>query len=76
MAKVVAYVLMVTEIGKEYDIINRLSKVRGVTEIRSVYGEFDIVARLEANGLKELDEAITDIRKIPNLTRTVTLISA
>ncbi|MFQ5761640.1 MAG: Lrp/AsnC ligand binding domain-containing protein [Candidatus Bathyarchaeia archaeon] len=73
---VVVYVLMVTDIGKEYDVRVALEKIKGVTEVRTVYGEFDVVARLETNTLKELDETVTEMRKISSITRTVTLISA
>lgn len=76
MAKVVAYILAVTEIGKEHEIIRQLLKIKGVTEARTVYGEFDVVARVEADALNTLDDAVTQIRRLPNLIRTVTLISS
>jgi DNA-binding Lrp family transcriptional regulator len=76
LSKVVAYMLMVTEIGKEHEIINQLLKIKGVTEARTVYGEFDVIAIVEADTMRNLDDSITRIRKMPALIRTVTLISA
>jgi len=76
MPQVVAYILMVTDIGKEYDVVKEISKIKGITESRSVYGEFDVIARIEAEDLKTLDDAVTKIRKISSIIRTVTLISA
>ncbi|MCX8175857.1 MAG: Lrp/AsnC ligand binding domain-containing protein [Candidatus Bathyarchaeota archaeon] len=73
---VVIYVLIVCEIGKESEIRGELEKIRGVTEARTVYGEYDVVARLETQSLRELDEIVTNIRKIPGIVRTITLISA
>jgi len=73
---VVVYVLMVTKIGKEYTVKQALEKITGVSEVRTVYGEFDVVARLEAPVLKDLDTIVTEIRKIDGIIRTVTLISA
>ncbi len=73
---VVVYVLMVTDIGKELEVRNGLEKIKGITEARTVYGEFDVVSRLETPSLKELDEIVTEIRKINGIIRTVTLISA
>jgi len=35
---VVIYVLMVTEIGKEYEVRSSLEKIGGITEARIVYG--------------------------------------
>ena len=72
---VVIYVLIVTEVGKENDVANALKKIKGVNEARVVYGEFDVVARIETQTLKEVDEIVTAIRKIQGIIRTVTLIS-
>lgn len=76
MVQVVAYILMVTDIGKEHEILNQLSKIKGVTEARTVYGEFDLIARVEAGDMRTLDGAVTQIRKIGSVIRTVTLISS
>ncbi|RLI05164.1 Lrp/AsnC family transcriptional regulator [Candidatus Bathyarchaeota archaeon] len=73
---VVIYVLIVSEIGKESEVRKALEKIKGVTEAKTVYGEYDVVARLETPSLKELDEIVTTMRKIPGIIRTVTLISA
>jgi len=67
---------MVTDIGKEHEILNQLSKIKGVTEARTVYGEFDLIARVEAGDMRTLDNAVTQIRKIGSVIRTVTLISS
>ena len=72
---VVIYVLIVTEVGKENDVANALREIKGVDEARVVYGEFDVVARIETQTLKEVDEIVTAIRKIQGIIRTVTLIS-
>ena len=73
---VIIYVLVVTEVGKENEIAKELSKIKGVTEAKTVYGEFDVVARIEAENLREIDEIITTVRKVSGIIRTVTLISA
>lgn len=73
---VVAYVLFITEVGKEYEIIQELKKIKGVTETKAVYGEFDIVTRIEGTDLRSLDESVTKLRGIPSVIRTVTLISS
>jgi len=75
-SQVVAYVLLVTEVGKEYEIVQELKKIKGVTEAKAVYGEFDIVTRIEGTDLKSLDESVTKLRRISSVIRTVTLISS
>ncbi|MDQ1281415.1 MAG: hypothetical protein QG670_2680 [Thermoproteota archaeon] len=72
---VVAYVLVVTEVGKEHEVVKELLNINGVTIAQTVYGEFDVVSKIECNTLQSLDESITKIRKIQSIIRTMTLIS-
>ena len=72
---VMAYVLVVTEVGKEHEVVKELLNINGVTIAQTVYGEFDVVSKIECNTLQSLDESITKIRKIQSIIRTMTLIS-
>jgi DNA-binding Lrp family transcriptional regulator len=74
-AKVTSYVLVVTEVGKEHEVVQALQKIEGVTLAQTVYGEFDVMTRVDRESLQELDSAITKIRKINGIIRTMTLIS-
>ncbi|MBW9140251.1 MAG: Lrp/AsnC ligand binding domain-containing protein [Candidatus Aramenus sp.] len=75
MSSVKGYVLIITSIGKETDISNELKKIQGVREATPVYGEYDVVVVIEAQSLEELNKIISQIRRNPNIIRTVTLIS-
>ena len=72
---VVAYVLIVTDVGKEHEVVQELMEIEGVTLAQTVYGEFDAICKLECNNLKILDLSITKVRKIPSIIRTMTLIA-
>jgi DNA-binding Lrp family transcriptional regulator len=72
---VIAYVLVVTEVGTEHQVVEELESINGVTFAQTVYGEFDVICKVESNNLKNLDESITKIRKIKSIIRTMTLIS-
>lgn len=72
--KVKAYMLMVVAVGKEHEIIQKVCKIPGVTEADVVYGEFDVVIRIEGT-LKQLDDANLKVRKLPGVIRTVTLVA-
>jgi len=72
---VIAYVLVVTEVGTEHQVVEELESINGVTFAQTVYGEFDVICKVESNNLKSLDESITKIRKIKRIIRTMTLIS-
>jgi len=72
----VSYLLLLVEVGKEHSVANELRRLPGVTEAQVVYGEFDVVARLELGDVSLLDETVTMARKLPGVTRTSTLISS
>jgi len=72
----VAYLILVVSPGKEYEILRKLLELEAVSEAHIVYGEFDIVAKLEVNDLSELERTVMGVRKIPGVERSVTLIAA
>lgn len=74
--KVVAYVILVVEAGREYEVLRKLLELDTVNEAHIVYGEYDIVTRLEVSDLSELERVIMTIRRIPGVERSTTLISA
>lgn len=75
-AKVVAYVILLVEVGKEYEVLRKLLELNAVSEAHIVYGEYDVIARLEVTDLAELEKTVMYIRRIPGVERTITLISA
>ena len=76
VSSVVAYVLAVTEVGKEHEVVKELSKIESVSAAKEVYGEFDIVCIVEGKGLASINKAVTKIRRTEGILRTVTLISS
>ncbi|MEJ5293212.1 MAG: Lrp/AsnC ligand binding domain-containing protein [Candidatus Methanosuratincola sp.] len=76
MVGVIAYMLLVTDTGKEYEIINEIKKLKGVTECRAVYGEYDVFVRFEVDDLNALDEIVTMIRRIPGSIQSTTLVGS
>jgi len=72
----VSYLLFLVDVGKEHSIAKELKKLPGVTEAQVVYGEFDVVARVELGDVSLLDETVTMARRLPGVTRTSTLISS
>ncbi|MBS7643469.1 Lrp/AsnC ligand binding domain-containing protein [Candidatus Bathyarchaeota archaeon] len=69
-----AYMLIVTSVGKEHNVMKELKKIPGITSADVVYGEFDIIVKIEGS-LAVIDEANAKIRKVPDVLRTVTLIA-
>ncbi len=72
MDKIVAYVLIRTRVGAERTVAAR---IRGLTaEVLVTYGTFDVVARIEASDLEDLDRRVSSIRADPDVLETVTLV--
>jgi len=69
-----AYLLMVCEVGLEKDVEESLRKIENVTNVDVVYGEYDIIATVEVNDIKQLDNVVTQIRRIKGVLRTMTLL--
>ncbi len=77
---VVAFVLVVTEVGKEYEVKDKIievAKKEGVdVEAYVVFGEYDVAVKLSADNLRSIDKAVTAIRNLNGVLKTVTLISS
>ncbi len=70
----VAYVLIQCDLGSEVEIIEELSKIEQIKEVRGTYGIYDIFCRIEADSKNILDDVITfKIRKVPKIRSTITL---
>jgi len=71
----VAFVLINTEIGAEADVVKELRKIEGVEEAYTVYGVYDIVAKIRANSMDKLKEIVTwHIRRLNKVRSTLTMI--
>ncbi|UXD21902.1 AsnC family transcriptional regulator [Ignicoccus pacificus DSM 13166] len=72
----VAIILINTDIGKEVEVFEKLKKIKEVREAYITYGTFDIVAKLEAPSLHQLNDVITkEIRNMNGVRSTLTLIA-
>jgi len=69
-----AYVLIQCDLGAEVEIIEELTKVQQIKEVRGTYGIYDIFCKIEAESKTVLDDTLTSkIRKIPKIRSTITL---
>jgi DNA-binding Lrp family transcriptional regulator len=70
-----AFVLVNTEIGSESDVLTALKKVDGVQEAHTVYGVYDIIAKIGAETMDKLKEIVTwHIRRLDKVRSTLTMI--
>ncbi len=70
-----AYSLISADPGKTSDVFKKVKAMEGVKNVEAVAGPYDIVVRVEVDSLEKLTKAIFgDIRSIPGVTNTTTLI--
>ncbi|MGA2785484.1 MAG: Lrp/AsnC ligand binding domain-containing protein [Candidatus Bathyarchaeia archaeon] len=68
-------VLINTEIGSEDEVVSELRKIGNVKESYTVYGVYDIVAKVEADSMDKLKEIVTwKIRRLDKVRSTLTMI--
>jgi len=74
---VIAYVLINVNAGSERAVCKRLSTMKEVVEVGELYGEYDIMMKVETSVLPELDTFLTEkVRSIPDVRLTSTMIVA
>ncbi len=73
-----AFILINTVAGAEAKVVEKLSKMEGVEEVHTVYGTYDIVAKIKIDSATEkLKEDVTwHIRRMNEVQSTMTLIVA
>jgi DNA-binding Lrp family transcriptional regulator len=70
-----AYSLISADPGKTAEVFRKVKELAGIKRVEAVAGPYDIVARIEVDSLEKLTKTIFgDIRSIPGVTNTTTLI--
>ena len=71
-----AYVVATVKRGKEHDAAQKIRKTKEVTDALVTYGLYDVVVRIESKSLGQLDKIVTDIRQMPEIQQTSTLVGS
>ena len=70
-----AIIIMNTDIGKENEVAEKVSRIPGVESSQVVYGVYDVVAKATSDTSDQLDtKIIEEIRQVPFVRSTLTLI--
>ena len=69
-----AIVLVNTKLGQEKEALRRLRAIPVVRYAYEVYGVYDIILKLEADGGKAIRQAVNGIRKVAGVRSTLTMI--
>jgi DNA-binding Lrp family transcriptional regulator len=73
---VVAYILVIVKPGTEEEVAGRLMKEKVVKDVGIVYGEYDIITKVELPTMEDLQNFILKMRRDKNIERTSTMIVA
>ena len=70
----VGFVLISVVPAHEHEVYNKLSKVSEIVELHPLFGEFDIIAKIEADDFESLGNIVVNkIRTIEGIIDTKTL---
>lgn len=73
----IGYVLINVNPGQEYDVYQTISNLEKVADTTLLFGDYDILVKLEANSLGEIAKTVVDtIRQVSGVTDTKTLAGA
>jgi DNA-binding Lrp family transcriptional regulator len=71
---VIGYVLISTAPAMEHVVYNELVKIKEIVELHLLFGEYDLIAKVESDDFNNLGLVVVDhIRTIKGITETKTL---
>ncbi len=73
----IGFVLINAAPAREHDVYNKLSKVPEIIEFHLLFGEYDLIAKIEAEDFEDLGVVVVNkIRSIDGVIGTKTLTGA
>jgi len=70
----VGFVLIKAAPAHEHIVYNRLSKIKEIIELHPLFGEYDLIAKIEADNFEKLGNIVVNkIRSIEGVIDTKTL---
>ena len=71
------YLLVNSDLGKEIELIKELQDIPSVTEAHLIYGNYDIILKMQGESMDQLKEIITaKIRRNDKVRSTLTMVVA
>ena len=71
-----AYLFIVVKKGGEKIVAEKIRNMTGITDVSELYGEYDIIAKVEKKDMEDLQKFLTnEIRAVDEVERTSTMIT-
>jgi len=69
-----AYVLINTDTGMEEEVLKELRQIQNVTEAYTIYGVYDLIAKVEADSLDKVKDIVSSrIRRMEHVRSTLSM---
>ena len=69
-----AYVLINTDTGMEEEVLKELRQIQNVTEAYTIYGVYDLIAKVEADSLDKVKDIVSSrIRRLEHVRSTLSM---
>lgn len=68
-----AYVLISCMMGQEHQTLEKIKSIYQIKTAMITYGEYDIVAKIQADTPEELAQVSSQLRQIQKIRSTITL---
>ncbi len=69
-----AFILVNTELGQEKEVLGMLRAIPSVRDAYEVYGVYDIILKVEADGRNAFQQVVTEIKRVDGVQNTLTMI--
>ena len=70
----ICFVLIKVEPHKDYIVFNKLAKINKVVELHPLFGQFDLIVKLEVDDIDQLEDIVLNkIRVLEGVANTETL---
>ena len=70
----IGFILINVAPAHEHEVYNKLSKIPQIVELHPLFGEYDLIAKIDANDFEELGTIVVNkIRSIKGVLDTKTL---
>ncbi len=68
-----AYVLINCDLGTEDSVIKELRSIAGVSEVKGVFGVYDVIARINADSEGDIKKVIAKVRSMNKIKSSLTM---
>ncbi|HJS82388.1 MAG TPA: Lrp/AsnC ligand binding domain-containing protein [Nitrososphaera sp.] len=68
-----AYVLVNCDLGTEDGVIKELKSISGVSEVKGVFGVYDVIVKVNAPSESDIKKVIAKIRSMAGIKSSLTM---